>query len=817
MNKPLVLLLVIVALYSIGGSASTVIEDCTAWSLQTCTACLSTTATCGWCKSTGACLSNVDALQCPNSATNWIYPIGSVVYNNVNSALAPTFAPPVSTSDGILTPKNATIALRPGREFSISITVKPVNNIPVDFYFLIDANSGMYSDIFTLKSLQNDIKTWLQSLTYDIRVGLGSFGDKPIQPFTDPTVSWPPDYINTFNVRHHLNLTSDLNAWGSALDSLKVAADFDAPHSGLEAITQIASCSNIIGWRNDTRKVLFVLTNEGYHLRMDGIRARIEGPFSSACALTKQTTDFTASLTNQDYPSMDDFISFFSKQGIVPIFGIPASRPHLAWAYGAPNGIIGKLGYGTVVQLEDRSSDILLRLQQGYDAIANTIYMVDTTSSGYLTKSKSASLLDVTGTKIANSASVSVTFKTNTRILTPVTISLVAVGQPMSFPVRITDESYPTCTSKCVEATCAGNCNGIGACDCGRCVNCTGNFGGVDCVSAITTNCPDTGGNICNGHGTCEGYGRCVCDEGWQHDSIGGTIRTGSCSCSTSACPSDSNGLICSNHGSCRCGTCTCDSGYSGFDCSCQTAATCSSDCGGPQRGSCNCGTCECVFPWYGPSCSYCTPGAQGCPLSTASICETFNNDCGACVSHSDSFNTTCFWCSDVQACIPAGNEQTCQQVITYSLLGDCPCLNDCENDIFLTYSASSASAFSFVKKADTDVGPIIGLTFACVVAMGLVVLALAKIYVEQQMNNEWKRYFTLRSQLQKSKGTKETSNLLNNKLYSDKDKKKKKKKKKEDSDGDEDDAPKKRKKEVEPKKKKKPKKAESDDEDDDY
>lgn len=100
---------------------------------------------------------------------------------------------------------------------------------------------------------------------------------------------------------------------------------------------------------------------------------------------------------------------------------------------------------------------------------------------------------------------------------------------------------------------------------------------------------------------------------------------------------------------------------------------------------------------------------------------------------------------------------------------------------------------------------------------MGLVVLALAKIYVEQQMNNEWKRYFTLRSQLQKSKGTKETSNLLNNKLYSDKDKKKKKKKKKEDSDGDEDDAPKKRKKEVEPKKKKKPKKAESDDEDDDY
>ena len=163
------------------------------------------------------------------------------------------------------------------------------------------------------------------------------------------------------------------------------------------------------------------------------------------------------------------------------------------------------------------------------------------------------------------------------------------------------------------------------------------------------------------------------------------------------------------------------------------------------------------------------------------------SNDCARCVTHEDAYNTSCFWCNDVMACMPTGNEQTCRQVLTSALVGDCRCLSGCENDVFVNYATDGVNTYAFTQPATTDVGPVIGLAAGCTILMGIFVLLVAKILVTQQARQEWKRYYALRNELQNTKSTKASAGLLKNQAYEGKGKGKGK-------GGDDDEAPKKKK-----------------------
>ncbi|KJE93274.1 hypothetical protein CAOG_004086 [Capsaspora owczarzaki ATCC 30864] len=794
-------------------------EDCTALELQSCNACLSKTSSCGWCKSTGACMLNTDGTaQCPQAS--WINPTGQLLPNNVPGASAGAFQP--SPSASVFSPANGTAQLRMGREFTFDITVTPVQYPPVDFYLLLDASSGMFSDIHTLQQLRTNITEWLASQSPSVRFGLGVFVEKPVQPFTDPDVAWPPANLPTQNVQHLLNFTSDPLEFHAALQAVQVSSDLDAPNSVLDALSQIALCPSIINWRSDARQIVFVLTNDGYHLAMDGLRARIETPFVPTCQLVQQPSGaFVAPMTTHDYPSVAEFVRAFSPSGVVPIFGVPASRPHLSWAYGRPNGLVEQLGHGAVVQLDERATNLMLRLQQGYRAVANSVHIYDPSGNAIVRRVQpsSASVLDVTGAQVATSVTVSVTLFTPTRLTAPVTLGLRASGQPASFPIIVSDGALVACTSGCVGATCANNCFNRGACDCGRCANCTGGYSGSQCQTRVEDACPLINGLACSGHGTCQGFGRCKCDDGWQHGVTGGAILEATCSCSTASCPVDANGLLCGNHGSCSCGRCVCEGAWSGIDCTCDSSLSCpasAKNCGGPARGACECGACRCIAPWYGEDCSLCTPGESGCPLTTTSICQTFSNDCAACATYSDDYNTTCFWCNDIMACLPSGNEQTCQQIVTAALVGDCRCLSDCENDVFVRYTSDNTQSYAFTQTADTDPGPVIGLAAGCMILMGLFVLLVARLIVHQQANQEWKRFYQIRSDMQSGKGKpRNTTSMIHNELYEGNTPKSKGKGKASKS-SDESDAPKKRKPASGDAKPKRPHKRRSDSDDSD-
>uniref|UniRef100_A0A915BMY1 EGF-like domain-containing protein n=1 Tax=Parascaris univalens TaxID=6257 RepID=A0A915BMY1_PARUN len=99
----------------------------------------------------------------------------------------------------------------------------------------------------------------------------------------------------------------------------------------------------------------------------------------------------------------------------------------------------------------------------------------------------------------------------------------------------------------CEESSCPVLCSGNGLFSGGRCI-CHEGYKGADCdLLAHWCEVPN-----CNGHGTCNQYGRCECDLGWKGDF-----------CEQKDCIDTS----CSGHGVCNNGRCFCEFGYRGESC----------------------------------------------------------------------------------------------------------------------------------------------------------------------------------------------------------------------------------------------------------
>ena len=91
--------------------------------------------------------------------------------------------------------------------------------------------------------------------------------------------------------------------------------------------------------------------------------------------------------------------------------------------------------------------------------------------------------------------------------------------------------------------------------------------------------------NRCSGHGSCDVYGRCSCDDNWQ----GADCSLRSCPLGTAwvdlaSSPNSAHAYAeCSNRGICdrSTGVCRCESGYTGRAC---TRMECANDCNGHGR-----------------------------------------------------------------------------------------------------------------------------------------------------------------------------------------------------------------------------------------
>lgn len=82
-------------------------------------------------------------------------------------------------------PQIVKIKARPGVPVKLSMSYKPAKDYPLDVYYLVDYSLTMVSQVKTLGEQGKSIYEGLLNLTNNVRLGIGSFVEKPSMPFVE--------------------------------------------------------------------------------------------------------------------------------------------------------------------------------------------------------------------------------------------------------------------------------------------------------------------------------------------------------------------------------------------------------------------------------------------------------------------------------------------------------------------------------------------------------------------------------------------------------------------------------------------------------
>ena len=184
-------------------------------------------------------------------------------------------------------------------------------DIPVDLYFVLDSSSSMKTFSKKLAGASEDITDEIQKLTRDFRLGFGSFIEKPRIPFTKGKIS------KAYAFHHIMNLTKNsAKEFKGKVDAQieTFQTNIDIPEAGLDAIAQAMLCPQIIGWEEDRKKIIIVMTDAEMHFAFDGILGGITDKFPmKECLLDNGSYD--SKQNDYDYPSFGQVIpGYFSIQ-----------------------------------------------------------------------------------------------------------------------------------------------------------------------------------------------------------------------------------------------------------------------------------------------------------------------------------------------------------------------------------------------------------------------------------------------------------------------------------------------------------------------
>lgn len=214
----------------------------------------------------------------------------------------------------------------PAHTQRLKLTYRPARNNPLDLYVLMDLTWTMRDDRETLVKLGADLATTLSNLTSNYRLGFGSFADKPEMPMIMPELRENPCAAEhdicepTYGYRHHLPLTEDIQAFVRSVEASKVTGNLDNLEGGLDALMQVLVCSQEIGWKDQARKVIILVTDGFMHFAGDGILAGITQRNDKKCHLNEQG-EYLGSL-QYDYPSLEEIYRELLKRKISVIFAV---------------------------------------------------------------------------------------------------------------------------------------------------------------------------------------------------------------------------------------------------------------------------------------------------------------------------------------------------------------------------------------------------------------------------------------------------------------------------------------------------------------
>ncbi|KAM6980764.1 integrin beta-7 [Aplochiton taeniatus] len=451
-----------------------------------------------------------------------------------------------------LQPQNLHFKLRVGVPQTFNVLFKRAQGYPIDLYYLMDLSFSMRDDLDTIKNLGEDILKTLKKFTESIRIGFGSFVDKVALPYVslvkDRRNNPCPSRIHTcqpaFSFQNILPLTSQTSEFRRKVTEQRISGNLDSPESGLDAIMQAAVCQDVIGWRNNTR-ILVYTSDDTFHIAGDGKLAGIYEPHDGKCHLNG--SGFYGGKTF-DYPSVGHLSKVLADNDIQLIFAVTED---IVPAYKALSKL---LPLSVVGVLKNDSSNVVQLISEAYNNLSSAINLeqydapagLDVSYQSHCLPGQKEAPWQTKGLceNVKINEQVNFTLRLNVSKCLKEKKSFYFKVQGITETLKVSVETLCDCQCGDGEES-SQHCNNRGTLSCGVC-DCNEGYLGQRCecekpkdAISVDASChQDNSSQLCSGHGSCE-CGKCKC-QGNHHGNF--------CQCDNTNCPRHDNMLCAVDH-----------------------------------------------------------------------------------------------------------------------------------------------------------------------------------------------------------------------------------------------------------------------------
>ncbi|CAB1320655.1 unnamed protein product [Coregonus sp. 'balchen'] len=260
-----VLLCVVLAANIIGGNTHSGESVCSSPPVSSCSECLRRGPQCAWCFEEGFLDGAEMGERCDLAGTlarrgcDLEFIEHPEVMVEVNA----------TTSSTQVSPGAITITLRPGAEASVIVAVQQLERYPVDLYYLVDVSASMQENLDQLKTVGVALSHRMREHSSDLRLGFGSFVDKPVSPYINVHPSKINNPCSDFEVKcrpahgfHHvLSMTANMSEFTRVIKRQRISGNMDTPEGGLlPGSNLLFQAPNLIDVVVDAYKVYFNIT-----------------------------------------------------------------------------------------------------------------------------------------------------------------------------------------------------------------------------------------------------------------------------------------------------------------------------------------------------------------------------------------------------------------------------------------------------------------------------------------------------------------------------------------------------------------------------